>query len=291
MWVVVPLGHRAQSRARSPVRGPRRSRARSSAAPRSGRNTRNDAPPPARSSTHARPPWSSANRATSESPMPVPGGVARDGRSLAERLEDRLAQVVGDAGPVVLDGDERARRPAASTRTQIDESVLRVPDRVHHEVLDDPLDLRGVDVEITTSSVSTVDVAARAGSRLSSVRRASAPTSVGAVLGVTMPRESRSMSRRSAAAGRACGRSCASRPGGRRVLPRDPAALERERTARGSTVSGLRSSWETAARKVFFISSSARRRSAASRSRRSDVTSASSASLRSVTSYITPWKT
>ena len=56
-----------------------------------GRKTRNEAPPPSRSSTHARPPWSSANRATSESPIPVPGawgdavGPWRNGSKIASR--------------------------------------------------------------------------------------------------------------------------------------------------------------------------------------------------------------
>ena len=38
-----------------------------------GSHTRNDAPPPSRSSTHARPPCSSANFSTSDSPTPTPG--------------------------------------------------------------------------------------------------------------------------------------------------------------------------------------------------------------------------
>jgi hypothetical protein len=38
-----------------------------------GRDTWNDAPPPSRSSTHARPPCISANLDTSESPIPTPG--------------------------------------------------------------------------------------------------------------------------------------------------------------------------------------------------------------------------
>ena len=38
-----------------------------------GRNTLNDAPPPSRSSTHARPPWSSAKRETTARPIPTPG--------------------------------------------------------------------------------------------------------------------------------------------------------------------------------------------------------------------------
>ena len=42
----------------------------------SGSRTWNDAPPPGRSCTHARPPWSSAKRATRERPMPTPGAWA-----------------------------------------------------------------------------------------------------------------------------------------------------------------------------------------------------------------------
>src|SRR5207249_5982990 len=50
-----------------------------SAASAPGRKTRKDAPPPPRSSTHALPPCSSANRATRERPIPTPGewGVRR----------------------------------------------------------------------------------------------------------------------------------------------------------------------------------------------------------------------
>src|SRR5207302_9430928 len=42
-----------------------------------GRTTRKEAPPPGRSSTQARPPWSSAKRATAHSPMPVRPGPSR----------------------------------------------------------------------------------------------------------------------------------------------------------------------------------------------------------------------
>ena len=37
-----------------------------------GRKTRNEAPPPGLSCTHARPPWSAVNCATSDRPTPVP---------------------------------------------------------------------------------------------------------------------------------------------------------------------------------------------------------------------------
>ena len=45
------------------------------------RKTRNEAPPPARSCTHARPPWSSANFATSARPIPTPGACSEWGSS------------------------------------------------------------------------------------------------------------------------------------------------------------------------------------------------------------------
>ena len=66
-------------------------------------------PPPARSSTHARPPCSSANIATSDSPMPVPGACARrpSGPGGTAR-RSRRRRSAGHAGPVVLDGDDRA---------------------------------------------------------------------------------------------------------------------------------------------------------------------------------------
>src|SRR5262249_42634237 len=53
-----------------------------------GRTTKNVAPPPGRSSTHARPPCSSANRDTSDRPSPTPGtnsvsGPRRNGWKIA----------------------------------------------------------------------------------------------------------------------------------------------------------------------------------------------------------------
>src|SRR4029453_15924490 len=55
----------------------------------SASRTLKEAPPPGRSSTHARPPWSSAKRATSDRPTPTPGdelagpGPCRKGSKIA----------------------------------------------------------------------------------------------------------------------------------------------------------------------------------------------------------------
>ena len=68
-----------------------------------GRNTLKEAPPPGRSSTQARPPWSCANRPTNDRPIPVPGecedteGPWRNGSKIASR------RCSVDARPVVLD--------------------------------------------------------------------------------------------------------------------------------------------------------------------------------------------
>ena len=66
-----------------------------------------------------------------------------DAGPLAERLEDRLSQLLGNAGPVVLDHDQDA--VALGLDPEPDRAIgLRVAGRVHQEVLDDPLDLRGI---------------------------------------------------------------------------------------------------------------------------------------------------
>ena len=112
---------------------------------RPGSSTRNDEPPPSRPSTQARPPWSSANRATSASPIPDPGACS-DGvgpRSKAPKMEPRSPR--GYRGP--------RRRPGAARRVvgggDADPDPRGdgcVPRRVHEEVLHDPLDLRRVDL-------------------------------------------------------------------------------------------------------------------------------------------------
>ena len=109
-----------------------------------GRNTRNDAPPPSRSCTHARPPCSSANRRTRVSPTPTPGeccgasGPWRNGSNSVSR------RVVGHAGPVVLDHDHDPRRVRFDAHP--DRRAARsVPIGVGEQVLHDALDLGDVD--------------------------------------------------------------------------------------------------------------------------------------------------
>ena len=143
---------------------------------------------------------------------------------------------------------------------------------------------------MTTGVVSTST--ARCVERVEAVGRAphEGATSTTRYCGVTMPRLSRSMSRRSFRSRSSLRAFVDSRS---RRSSRSSSSSSRCRSnVRDSPrieVSGLRSSCETAARNVFFISSSDRRRSAASRSRPSLSRSASSASLRSVMSNHTPW--
>jgi hypothetical protein len=70
--------------------------------------------------------------------------MGRDGRPLLERLEDRLADLGRHPGSGILDHHQRA---AAS---RLDPHPHRragggVPCRIRQQVLDDPLDLGGVD--------------------------------------------------------------------------------------------------------------------------------------------------
>ncbi len=113
-----------------------------------GRKTRKLAPPPGRSSTHARPPWSSANRFTSESPTPTPGECsAAEPGSLAERFEDLRLQVIGDPRSIVVHHQQDAAVP--SLRVDPHRGLgRRMADRVRHQVLDDPFDLGGVHADL-----------------------------------------------------------------------------------------------------------------------------------------------
>ena len=90
-----PNRHRSQSsprpRLRCPWARPGRDRSRPSVGGVAGQEGAERRPPPSRSSTQARPPCSSANIATSESPMPVPGacedavGPCRNGSKISCR--------------------------------------------------------------------------------------------------------------------------------------------------------------------------------------------------------------
>ena len=87
----------------------------------SDRSTRKDAPPPSRSSTHARPPCSSANARTSDRPIPRPGAAAWSAppRLNASKIRSRAAS--GTPGPA---SSTAMRTPSLSgrTRTQMGES-------------------------------------------------------------------------------------------------------------------------------------------------------------------------
>src|SRR6266540_554118 len=89
-----------------------------------GSHTRNDEPPPSRSSTQARPPCSSAKRATSESPTPTPGecdrvcGPWRKGSKIADCSSG------GTPGP---SSSTAMRTPSSSWRTR---TQMRVPSGV-----------------------------------------------------------------------------------------------------------------------------------------------------------------
>ena len=264
-----------------------------------GRKTWNDAPPPARSSSQARPPCSSANRRTRDRPMPTPGecsddepGAWRNGSNTASRRSGGHAR---DRRP-----RRRAtrRRPCRTARTQILRPGGRVADGVREQVLHDALDLRGVDRDTVTSSA----IQSRSHDPLG-------------------PRSRRPLARTSAArsVGRRWGdddaalqpvqvQQVAEQPFELAGVRRDPWTRS-SASSRGSSsrvcssvsaeprieVSGVRRSCETASRNVFFISSSARSRCAASRSRRnaseyfrSLLRRACSARLRSVMSTISP---
>ena len=248
-----------------------------------------EAPPPGRSSTQARPPWSCANRPTNDRPIPVPGecedteGPWRNGSKIASR---RCSSTPVPSSSTV----SRAPWSWGSSRTQIVRSlaVCRAAFIARFSTMRSSF---GGSTRSTTAPTSITTVRSASASRLSTARRVRAPTSAVRYCGSTMPRLSRSMSSRSFSRRsslrafdetRSCRsiRSSASMSGVRSSVIDNP-RIE---------VSGLRSSCETAARNVFFISSRARSRSAASRSRCSDSRSACSASLRSVMSIRTPWR-
>src|SRR5438128_3922434 len=77
-------------------------------------------------------------------PDPRPGRVRGGRRTLAERLEDRSADLGWNARTVVLDSDRDAAIPRRDL--QLDTPVGGgMPCGVHEQVLDDPLDLGRVD--------------------------------------------------------------------------------------------------------------------------------------------------
>ena len=71
---------------------------------------------------------------------PCPGGVGRDGRALPERFEDGVAERLGNPGPVVLHGYQNAAKIFVNLQPY-GAIAAGVPNGVHHQVLDDPLDL------------------------------------------------------------------------------------------------------------------------------------------------------
>src|SRR5205807_8478110 len=72
------------------------------------------------------------------------GRLRRGSRALLERLEDVFLQLVGDAGPCVVDDDQTAVVQRAHTHPH--RCALRgVARSVDEEVLDDAFDLRAVD--------------------------------------------------------------------------------------------------------------------------------------------------
>ena len=74
---------------------------------------------------------------------PGAGRVRGHGGPLAERFEDRLAEVLVDARPVVFDGEQGA--VVMGFEANPDRAVARrVPGGVHREVLDDALQLRRI---------------------------------------------------------------------------------------------------------------------------------------------------
>ena len=129
-------------------------------------------------------------------PMPVPGECDGDRRALPERFEDRVAQVLRHAGPVVLDRDQDA---AVLRRRRGARSAGRPPCGGPRSSAGSRRCARpwpGPPRSRRRSASTSTDRPASA-SRLSTVRRASAPTSVVRYCGATMPRFSRSMSSRS----------------------------------------------------------------------------------------------
>ena len=231
---------------------------RSSSGSRDRSHTRNDAPPPPRSSTQARPPWSSANRATSDEPDPDARECGR-ARALAERLEDRVAELRRDARAVVLDDEQHAlgRARADATHTCAPAGVWRTVFASRFSTMRSTF--AGVD-RSETGSAST-ETSRPATQRLGpdeparpARRRRPAPASAPRCRGPAGPGRA---GRR--AAGRACGR-CARCAGRSRARRSAVELVVRSSVSANPRIaaSGVRSSWDTACRNVFFISSSAR---------------------------------
>ena len=260
----------------------------SSVGPAAGRNTRNEAPPPSRSWTHARPPCSSANRRTSVSPTPTPGecwgasGPWRKGSNTMSRIS------AGTPGPL---SSTAIVTPSGSgqTRTQIDafEGCAARCWRAGSPRSARPSRRRSVGRPVEGRSPAANPRSGRSrpgragrGRRRRSTRAWEPRCRARAGRGRAGSSPCGPIGARSTAM--RCARSFASSSSSW-MSPRSK-VIARPRIA----ASGVRRSCETACRNVFFISSSARRRWVASRSTSRARSSWASASLRSVTSSRNP---
>ena len=162
----------------------------------SGSRTLNEAPPPGRSSTHARPPWSSAKRATSESPTPDARRVRP--RPGACRNGSKIASLRSSGTPAPSSSTTSRMPSSCVVRAAQIRAVRRcVARRVREQVLDDALDLRRGRRRPAAARRRTAPRGRRAARTRGRASRTSAPTSVGLRCGVMMPRCSRSRSSRS----------------------------------------------------------------------------------------------